>query len=201
MPRILTSPVKQLKTCNYHHLRAAKLESAEMKSAFREALHTARHSRLQASSATRLPKAISRLQRVSTRLSSTATKPIEDVPSASKEKLLSISPLPNLPPRPKGTPPTVTTRDIERYVQPLYVRGWGLAPILPNGNGIAVLRKRFDFTSAEAMETFLTKLKEYEAKKKVCLRIHERPKKKLQTDLFHDLFLKKKKAPCADKGV
>jgi pterin-4a-carbinolamine dehydratase len=50
-------------------------------------------------------------------------------------------------------------------VQPLYSRGWGLSPILPNGNGIAVLRKRFDFWSAEALEEFLADLNKYEKKK------------------------------------
>jgi hypothetical protein len=49
----------------------------------------------------------------------------------------------------------------------LYLRGWGLSPILPNGNGIAVLRKRFDFVSAEALQTFLAGLSEYEEKKHV----------------------------------
>jgi hypothetical protein len=52
-------------------------------------------------------------------------------------------------------------------VQPLYSRGWGLSPILPNGNGIAVLRKRFDFWSAEALEEFLADLNKYEKKKQV----------------------------------
>jgi hypothetical protein len=154
-----------------------------MQPAFRIALHTVRRSRppLQASSAICLPKAVSSLQQISTRLSSTATKPIEDDPSPSTEKLPSISPLPSLPRVPQGAPPTVTTRDIERYVQPLYVRGWALASILPNGNGIAVLRKRFDFTSAGEMQKFLMKLKEYERRKQVCVRTllltHERPKK------------------------
>jgi len=50
-------------------------------------------------------------------------------------------------------------------VQPLYARGWGLAPILPNGNGIAVLRKRFDFASAEALQAFLADLRAYEEEK------------------------------------
>jgi hypothetical protein len=52
-------------------------------------------------------------------------------------------------------------------VQPLYSRGWGLSPILPNGNGIAVLRKRFEFGSAEALEEFLAGLSQYEEKKQV----------------------------------
>jgi len=52
-------------------------------------------------------------------------------------------------------------------VQPLYARGWGLAPILPNGNGIAVLRKRFDFASAEALQAFLADLRAYEEEKHV----------------------------------
>jgi len=50
-------------------------------------------------------------------------------------------------------------------VKPLYLRGWGLCPILPNGNGIAVLRKRFDFASAGSLEQFLADLNEYEEKK------------------------------------
>jgi hypothetical protein len=79
----------------------------------------------------------------------------------------SIRPLPTPPPPLKGTPPTINTQDIEQYVQPLYARGWGLSPILPNGNGIAVLRKRFEFANAEALEGFLTGLSEYEEKKKV----------------------------------
>jgi hypothetical protein len=49
----------------------------------------------------------------------------------------------------------------------LYARGWGLSPILPNGNGIAVLRKRFDFGSAKALKEFLADLGKYEEKKQV----------------------------------
>ncbi|KAF8494831.1 hypothetical protein F5888DRAFT_1805159 [Russula emetica] len=71
----------------------------------------------------------------------------------------SIRPLPTPPPPPKGTPPIINTHDIKQYVQPLYARGWGLSPILPNGNGIAVLRKRFEFANAEALEGFLVEEK------------------------------------------
>lgn len=62
---------------------------------------------------------------------------------------------------------TSNNHEIEEYVQPLYSRGWGLSPILPNGNGIAVLRKRFEFASAEALEEFLAGLSQYEEKKQV----------------------------------
>ena len=79
----------------------------------------------------------------------------------------SIRPLPTPPPPPKGTPPTINTRDIKQYVQPLYARGWGFSPILPNGNGIAVLRKRYEFANAEDLEAFLADLREYEEEKKV----------------------------------
>jgi len=79
-----------------------------------------------------------------------------------------IRPLPTPPPPPKGTPRTISTHDIEQYVQPLYARGWGLSRILPNGNGIiAVLRKRFEFANAEALEGFLANLSKYEEKKQV----------------------------------
>jgi hypothetical protein len=94
-----------------------------------------------------------------------------------KGQFSSILPLPKPPPRQKGTPPTISTRDIEKYVQPLYSRGWGLSPILPNGNGIAVLRKRFEFGSAEALEAFLADLSEYEGSKQVrfrSVRLHGR---------------------------
>jgi hypothetical protein len=86
-----------------------------------------------------------------------------------KSRFSSIRPLPTPPPPPKGTPPTITTHDIEQYVQPLYARGWGLSlsGILPNGNGIAVLRKRFEFANAEAVEGFLADLRKYEEKKQV----------------------------------
>jgi len=46
----------------------------------------------------------------------------------------------------------------------------GLSPILPNGNGIAVLCKRFEFASADGLEEFLADLSEYEEKKQVRLR-------------------------------
>jgi hypothetical protein len=49
----------------------------------------------------------------------------------------------------------------------LYARGWGLCPILPDGNGIPVLRKRFDFASARTLEAFLVALGEYEQRKQV----------------------------------
>ena len=86
-----------------------------------------------------------------------------------KSRFSSISPLPTPPSPPKGTPPTITTHDIEQYVQPLYARGWGLSrsEILPNGNGIAVLCKRFEFVNAEAVEGFLVDLRKYEEKKQV----------------------------------
>ncbi|KAN0113998.1 hypothetical protein V8E52_007147, partial [Russula decolorans] len=79
-----------------------------------------------------------------------------------KSHLSSIRPLPTPPPPPKGTPLTINTHDIEQYVQPLYARGWGLSRILPNGNGIAVLRKRLEFANATALEGFLADLSEYE---------------------------------------
>ena len=81
----------------------------------------------------------------------------------------SICPLPPPPPPRKGTPLTINTHDIEQYVQPLYARGWGLSlsRILPNGNGIVVLRKRFDFANAEVLEGFLADLSLYEEKKQV----------------------------------
>lgn len=88
--------------------------------------------------------------------------------NAPKHKLSSsVNPLPKPPPAPKGTPPTICTRDVEKYIRPLYSRGWGLSPILPNGNGIPVLRKRFDFVSAQALETFLVALGEYEERRQV----------------------------------
>lgn len=86
---------------------------------------------------------------------------------SSTSPLPKISPLPKPPPPPKGTPPTINTHDIEQYVQPLYARGWGLSPILPNGNGIAVLRKRFEFANAEAQKRFVTDLRKYETKNQV----------------------------------
>ena len=79
----------------------------------------------------------------------------------------SIRPLPTPPPPPKGTPLTINTHDIEQYVQPLYARGWGFSRIFLNGNGIAVLRKRFEFANVEALEGFLVDLAEYEEKKQV----------------------------------
>lgn len=79
----------------------------------------------------------------------------------------SFDPLPDPPPPLKGTPSIISTRDIEEYIQPLYLRGWGLVPILPNGNGIPVLRKRFEFASVDALQDFLADLREYEEKKQV----------------------------------
>ena len=79
----------------------------------------------------------------------------------------SLDPLPDPPPPLKQTPPVISTRDIREYIEPLYSRGWGLTPILPDGNGIPVLRKRFEFTSAGALQDFLADLKEYEEKKQV----------------------------------
>ncbi|KAH9047914.1 hypothetical protein EDB84DRAFT_1459683 [Lactarius hengduanensis] len=79
----------------------------------------------------------------------------------------SLDPLPSLPLPLKGTPPIINTRDIEEYIQPLYSRGWGLGPILPNGNGIPVLRKRFEFANARALQEFLADLREYEEEKHV----------------------------------
>lgn len=86
-----------------------------------------------------------------------------------KSRFSSIHPLPTPPLPPKGTPPTISTHDIEQYIQPLYARGWGLSlsPILPNGDSIIVLRKRFGFTNADALEGFLADLSEYEEKKQV----------------------------------
>jgi hypothetical protein len=84
-----------------------------------------------------------------------------------KSHLSSIRPLPTPPPPPKGTPLTINTHDIEQYVQPLYARGWGLSRILPNGNGIAVLRKRLEFANATALEGFLADLSEYEEENQV----------------------------------
>src|SRR6266404_2761042 len=82
-------------------------------------------------------------------------------------KSSSLDPLPDPPPRLQGTPFIITTPNIEEYIQPLYSRGWGLTPILPNGNGIAVLRKRFEFSSANALQDFLADLREYEETKQV----------------------------------
>ena len=79
----------------------------------------------------------------------------------------SLDPLPDAPLPLKGTPSIISTRDIREYIEPLYSRGWGLAPILPNGNGIPVLRKRFQFASVDALQDFLTDIREYEEKKQV----------------------------------
>lgn len=112
-------------------------------------------------------------KRLCIRLSSTGHKSAAENQTKTGAKIpmkglfSSICPLPAPPPRPKGTPPTINTHDIEQYVQPLYARGWGLSPILPNGNGIAVLRKRFEFANAKAQKGFVTDLSKYEEKNKV----------------------------------
>ncbi|KAF8494844.1 hypothetical protein F5888DRAFT_606090 [Russula emetica] len=49
--------------------------------------------------------------------------------------------------------------------------GWGRSPILPNGNGIAVLRKRVEFANAEALEGFLVEEKK-QSVCRMCLRIN-----------------------------
>lgn len=98
---------------------------------------------------------------------SAAKKKVKNGANSPKNNWSFIRPLPLLPPHRKGTPLTISTRDIEEYIQPLYLRGWGLSPILPNGNGIAVLRKRFELASVEALEEFLADLSEYEEKKQV----------------------------------
>lgn len=79
----------------------------------------------------------------------------------------SLDPLPDPPLPLKGMPSIISTRDIGEYIEPLYSRGWGLAPILPNGNGIPVLRKRFQFASVDALQDFLADIREYEEKKQV----------------------------------
>lgn len=84
-----------------------------------------------------------------------------------KSQFPSIRPLPTPPPPQKSTPPTISTDDIEQYVQPLYARGWGFSRLLPNGNGIAVLRKRFEFANAKALTGFLADLRKYEETKQV----------------------------------
>ena len=123
--------------------------------------------------------ALSRSRRPCARLSSTASGSKstakhdvkEDADTSPKSQFSSICPLPTPPPRTKGTPPTISTHDIEEYVQPLYSRGWGLSSILPNGNGLAVLRKRFELGSAEALEQFLADLGEYEEDNQVRIRV------------------------------
>ena len=129
--------------------------------------------RLKTSSVVLSASALSHGNQLCARLSSKGPKPAakdevkKEVDSLPKNQFSSIRPLPKPPPSLKGTPPTISTHDIEKYVQPLYSRGWGLSPILPNGNGIAVLRKRFDFASAKALEGFLADLRQYEEKKQV----------------------------------
>ncbi|KAI9459097.1 hypothetical protein F5148DRAFT_1320026 [Russula earlei] len=119
------------------------------------------------------PLALSNGMQIRTRLSSTAVEgTAKNGAHTSKDEPSYVRPLPQNPPLPKGTPPTITTDDIEKYVQPLYSRGWGLCPILPNGNGIAVLRKRFEFASPWALEVFLADLSGYEERKKHHAKTH-----------------------------
>jgi len=110
-----------------------------------------------------------RVRHISTRPSPTDATSVVKKAAKSEQKLpwSSLDPLPAPPPPLKGTPPIINTSDIEEYIQPLYLRGWGLAPILPNGNGIPVLRKRFEFASADALQEFLADLREYEGKNQV----------------------------------
>ena len=135
---------------------------------------------LRSSPVARSTNTLSRGQQICTRLSSTdftsaaKDKVLKDGANVPKNNFSSVRPLPPPPPRQKGAPSIINTRDIEEYIQPLYSRGWGLSPILPNGNGIAVLRKRFDFASAEALKTFLAGLAEYEMKKQVRFRSSRR---------------------------
>jgi hypothetical protein len=130
---------------------------------------------LQVSPVSSPASSLSRTKQLCTRLSSTGSKSAAKNQvknggnTALKNQFSSIRPLPTPPPRLKGTPPIIGTDDIEQYVQPLYARGWGLSPILPNGNGIAVLRKRFEFGSAEGLRRFLGDLSEYEEGKQVRL--------------------------------
>jgi len=130
---------------------------------------------LQVSPVSSPASSLSRTKQLCTRLSSTGSKSAAKNQvknggnTALKNQFSSIHPLPTSPPRPKGTPPIIGTDDIEQYVQPLYARGWGLCPILPNGNGIAVLRKRFEFGSAEVLRGFLADLSKYEEKNQVRL--------------------------------
>ena len=155
--------------------------SRTMQFAFRTASCATRHFsfRPQINSVFLSASALSRNKRPCVRLSSTASgfnstakhEVKEDADTPPKSQFSSIRPLPTPPPRLKGTPPTISTRDIEDYVQPLYSRGWGLSPILPNGNGLAVLRKRFEFGSAEALEEFLADLGEYEEENQVRFRV------------------------------
>jgi len=101
-------------------------------------------------------------RQIRTRFSSTESS--KKVTNAPKDKLSSVRSLPAPPPPPpKGTLPIITSRDVKKYVQPLYSRGWGLHPILP-GEDIAALDKRFEFMSAQALQAFLADLSEYERK-------------------------------------
>jgi hypothetical protein len=106
-------------------------------------------------------RALSHRKHLYARLSSTGSKSAPKNEGADiylKNQFSSARPLPTPPPSSKGMPPTISTHDVEEYVQLLYSRGWGLSPILPNGNGIAVLRKRFEFGSAKALKEFLEDL-------------------------------------------
>jgi len=125
-------------------------------------------------SSTVRPATFSRGEHICARSSSTdstpaarSQKPKNEANAPKQHKFSSVQPLPKRPPPPKGTPLTICTRDVEEYIQPLYSRGWGLCPILPDGNGIPVLRKRFDFASARALKTFLVALGEYEERRQV----------------------------------
>jgi hypothetical protein len=129
--------------------------------------------RLKTSSVVLSASALSHGNQLCARLSSNGPKSAatnevkREADTLPKNQFSSVRPLPTPPRALKGTLPTISTHDIEKYVQPLYSRGWGLSPILPNGNGIAVLRKRFEFWSAEALEGFLADLSKYEEKKQV----------------------------------
>lgn len=146
-----------------------------MHRALRVASFATRHSSplLQLCSTAHPATSFSRGKHICARLSSTdstsaaKSKTPKSEANAPKHKHSFVHPLPKPPPPLKGTPAIICTRDVEKYIQPLYSRGWGLSPILPNGNGIPVLRKRFDFGGTQALETFLVALSEYEEKKQV----------------------------------
>ncbi|KAI0268728.1 hypothetical protein BC834DRAFT_968176 [Gloeopeniophorella convolvens] len=115
----------------------------------------------------RSPASIPRRLDVSARFLS--TKPSENSISGGEStrapplKTSSVTSLPAPPRAQKFKPPIITTPDIKTYIEPLYERGWALAPILPAGHGLAVLRKRFELPSSEALHEFLADLKDYEA--------------------------------------
>lgn len=108
-----------------------------------------------------------RERHISTHRSSVIQKAAKSEQKLRPATSTSLDPLPDPPPPFKETPSIISTRDIGQYIEPLYSRGWGLTPILPDGNGIPVLRKRFEFTSADALQDFLADLREYEEKKQV----------------------------------